>query len=325
MEEFIIEVYDGWYLYKISECSFQLTNCPIKALRVNSDDYNRIVNIDKFKSKRIGVYDSCHSLYCFENKRLVPFVDKWDGDVYIIKDFIDSCFFSQQISKCRAIFYRNMNDKLHNVSGPAAIYYNFLKSKIDSTKQQVVFEEYRINGKLNRRDGPAVIHYCNEIISREIYYKNNTKHRDGFPADIMWTTKRRSNDIIFKNYECYYMNGGKHRKDEPCEIYYGFNDEVIGVNYYLKNKLINRVKVDSVIVGDHKDDDHRRFISIRYKDSGKDCWCGSEYGRFSEQYTYIDGCRSITYFNYRYNNIIAPDYIVSDEDWVKYLKLQIYK
>ena len=64
--------------------------------------------------------------------------------------------------------------------------------------------EYRLNGRLHREDGPAVINPNNKLIG---WYFNNRLHREDGPA-IIWPD----------NYIAWYMNGKPHRSDGPAII-----------------------------------------------------------------------------------------------------------
>ncbi len=62
-----------------------------------------------------------------------------------------------------------LNDKLHRIDGPAAIFY------YDDYKLQ--YQYYCLNGKLHRTDGPAEIFYCkNGQIQCENYWVEGNKY-----------------------------------------------------------------------------------------------------------------------------------------------------
>ncbi len=72
----------------------------------------------------------------------------------------------------------------------------------------ISLEEYYLNNKLHRTDGPAyILYYENGNIKAEYYYLNSNYHRTNGPAKIY-----------------YYDNGNIKSK------YYYFNDKIIDVN-----------------------------------------------------------------------------------------------
>ena len=66
------------------------------------------------------------------------------------------------------------------------------------------FEQYYLNGKFHRNDGPALIKYLyNGVKGVEIYYYKNIKHRIDGPAEISYF----ENGDIYS--EEYWFNGIK--------------------------------------------------------------------------------------------------------------------
>ena len=92
-------------------------------------------------------------------------------------------------------------------------------------------EEYRINGKSHRNDGPACIsYYENGNIKYQIYYLNGQRHCEGGHASIRYY----ENGNI--EYQIYYLNGKYHRNDGPAYIEYYENGNIKNELYYLNGK-----------------------------------------------------------------------------------------
>jgi len=85
--------------------------------------------------------------------------------------------------------------ELHREDGPA--YQRYL----NDGSGVVYIEKYFINGKLNREDGPAIIHrQFNGNIALEEYYIDGKEHREDGPAIIYY------NDGVI-THKAYYNNG----------------------------------------------------------------------------------------------------------------------
>jgi len=70
----------------------------------------------------------------------------------------------------------NGKEVLHRENGPAKVLY---------MNNNLIFEQYYINGLWHREDGPAYIeYYSNKIIKYEGYYIRNKIHRENGPAYI---------------------------------------------------------------------------------------------------------------------------------------------
>jgi antitoxin component YwqK of YwqJK toxin-antitoxin module len=85
---------------------------------------------------------------------------------------------------------------------------------------------YKLNGKLHREDGPAVIYGS----GRQVWYQNGKLHRDDGPAIIYvsrlqeWYQNgklHRDDGPAYINGDCqeWYQNGKMHRLDGPAIIY----------------------------------------------------------------------------------------------------------
>lgn len=107
----------------------------------------------------------------------------------------------------RIVRYFNNNGKLHRKNGPAVISY-----LIDGEKNE---ERYFINGEMHRKDRPAII-----------YYVNNEE-----------------------NLKEYWINGKLHRIDGPAVIWYFENGRIDIKNYYINGILYNDMFLYSVAVG----------------------------------------------------------------------------
>ena len=124
--------------------------------------------------------------------------------IMVIEDYWDGENWLEKIKNYKIIY--KLNDKMHRKDGPAVIYY-FDNGKIQS-------EIYYYNNKFHRNNGPALIeYYFNEKIQSERYLQNSKRHRTDGPASIEYYI----NGSI--KLEEYYINGIEiTSKDLPFEL-----------------------------------------------------------------------------------------------------------
>ncbi len=91
-------------------------------------------------------------------------------------------------------------------------------------------EEYYLNGKLHREDGPAYQYWHKNGQKKfELYYLNGNYHREDGPAEQWWHNNGQ------KQSEIYYLNGKYHREDGPAVQWYnnGQKMEERGPGYHV--------------------------------------------------------------------------------------------
>ena len=94
-------------------------------------------------------------------------------------------------------------------------------------------EEYRLNGKFHRTDGPAnIVWYENGHKWAEEYFLNDKCHRTDGPANIVWHENGQNCS------EQYHVNGKIHRTDGPANITYYKNGRKYCEQYYLNGQEI---------------------------------------------------------------------------------------
>ena len=151
---------------------------------------------------------------------------------------------------CVVKYFFNDDKVLHNENGPAIVYYHYEGDDISKCEEgQINREDYYINGKLFREDGPVVVKYANNNISYErflnhkdnikaIYYKctstgelknkliiynNGKKHRSYYMNDLLRYEEFRTNDVL-------------HNYSGPALIYYDANGNITNKMYYVNGK-----------------------------------------------------------------------------------------
>lgn len=97
-----------------------------------------------------------------------------------------------------------VNNQYHRVGSPAKILNN-----TDGSKQ---IEEWYIDGKKHREDGPALSKWNGDVVTTEEWYLNGKLHRADGPA----ITKRNADGSIIS--EEWYVNGERHRVGAPAKI-----------------------------------------------------------------------------------------------------------
>ena len=134
----------------------------------------------------------------------------WDGENWL------------NIKKEDNIVQYFLNKELHRKDGPAFIQYMvFIKSPTMISNFDYYYdrniisnEEYYINGKRHRENGPAIIYYYeNGSVQIENYYFNNKLHRIDGPASLYYNFESK---CILKSY---WFNGTKFDPEElPFEM-----------------------------------------------------------------------------------------------------------
>jgi antitoxin component YwqK of YwqJK toxin-antitoxin module len=121
------------------------------------------------------------------------------------------------------------------------IEYSDEKKIILSKDGKILEEEYLMNGKRHRLDGPAFIRYSQDGNTlEEIYYVNGKENRLDGPAYI------RYYDNGNKQLEEYYINGEYYRADGPSLINYYENGNKSTEEYYVGHNR-NRLNGPSLI------------------------------------------------------------------------------
>ena len=111
-------------------------------------------------------------------------------------------------------------------------------------------EEWYLNGKRHRLDGPAYIRYFpgQDIISEvEIWYLNGKQHRADGPAYIIHNISGSS------HIEEYWIHDKRHRPIEqgPAKIYYGYDSDegkLYYATWFINGVEISREKVEQFIL-----------------------------------------------------------------------------
>ena len=86
-----------------------------------------------------------------------------------------------------------LNNKFHREDGPAIIYY------YDNGK--IVFEQYCLNDKRHREDGPAYIsYYPDGKIERESYYLNGILYADNQDKNFQEDLKKYHRLVKLKSF-----------------------------------------------------------------------------------------------------------------------------
>lgn len=96
---------------------------------------------------------------------------------------------TKEVSETGAIRYRNKNNQLHRVHGPAIIY---------SDERRIWYQ----NGVLHRDGGPAI----NCANGDKLWYHRGISHREDGPA------------IEYSSGEKEWWINGKYVRSEPCRI-----------------------------------------------------------------------------------------------------------
>jgi len=92
-------------------------------------------------------------------------------------------------------------------------------------------ERWYVNGKLDRKDGPAGIYYNkNGTVDTETWYMNGLKHRDNAPAVTHYYENGN------KKEEIWWKNGVPDRRDGPMRTIYYPNGKVFAVYWERDNK-----------------------------------------------------------------------------------------
>jgi uncharacterized protein len=107
------------------------------------------------------------------------------------------------------------NGKLDRRDGPAIVAHNADGS---------VREEYWRNNKLDREDGPAVVQRNANGATSEEYHRNGKRHREDGPAYVWRYADGRTE-------ERYYRNGKLHRENGPAVVMHNADGSIYEENY----------------------------------------------------------------------------------------------
>ena len=141
---------------------------------------------------------------------------------------------------CSEEYY--LDGKPHREDGPAKIAYN--------QNGNIKIKEYYINGKRHREDGPALIAYGN--INCEVYYINDELHRENGPAWIEYDANGNISTRV------YYLNGkdfGKFIKNRTINI----NKDLI----IKEENNINKLKLMKIIANENKQQEYVDLIDSK--------------------------------------------------------------
>lgn len=113
----------------------------------------------------------------------------------------------------------------HRTDGPAFIGYE---------DGEIRLQEWWLNGKVSREDGPAIIRYFEDksIRTEEWFFKGN-HHRIGGPADTQFYRPG-----VLK-YKIWYKDGKMHNSNGPASIEYYDNGNVEAIEWYKDGKKHN--------------------------------------------------------------------------------------
>jgi hypothetical protein len=101
-----------------------------------------------------------------------------------------------------------------------------MKRYIKEEEHNDVTEEYSVNGRRHREDGPAYIYERKGIVLAEEYYKDGKRHRDDGPAVI----SRRDDGSIQR--EEYWCEGKLDRTDGAAIILYTLDGITVASKEY---------------------------------------------------------------------------------------------
>lgn len=160
--------------------------------------------------------------------------------------------------------YYNEEGKLHREDGPAKLYWHYKKDDIENCSNGILNkEEYYLNGKLFRNEGPVIIKYANRNVSYQEfletknglksitfkYQKNELMYKkETFKNDIIVITRFQSGNVSLKTYS---KNSVFHRIGGPAVIRYS-NGKIIEQEYYLNG--IRADELQSLVLGALKDE-----------------------------------------------------------------------
>ena len=97
---------------------------------------------------------------------------------------------------------------------------------------QVEYEEWRVDGKRHRLDGPAWVRYHdNGQVESEEWLVDGKRHRLDGPAYVEY----HANGQVAGEY--WYVNGLNHRLDGPARVWYHDNGQVAKFWYYEDQKV----------------------------------------------------------------------------------------
>jgi len=110
--------------------------------------------------------------------------------------------------------------------GPAEI-----RRECDAKTGMVTQEEWRVDGKLSRENGPARVSVKGDAVEQE-WYLNGEAHPDPGPSLVHYDPETK-----FVDREEWLKNGNPHREDHPAIIYYDpSTGKVVKEEWYLNGK-----------------------------------------------------------------------------------------
>lgn len=113
--------------------------------------------------------------------------------------------------------------------------------------EQLVREEWHVNGQRSKKDGPALVLYDHRQITKEEWYNDGKLHRNGGPASITYDASNEPASITYDTRceeeqrvyeEAWFIDGVRHRDDGPAVKRY-YEGNLIEA-YWYKHGQINR-------------------------------------------------------------------------------------
>lgn len=120
----------------------------------------------------------------------------------------------------------NSYGRLNRKDGPAVVYYYTNGNKRN--------ECWLINDEYHRENGPAKIFYRKDGSKEcEFWFKYNKLHREDGPSSIFYYENGDFEKLFW------FQNDKEHRIDGPAAIEYNESHNIIYENYYLNGEKIN--------------------------------------------------------------------------------------
>jgi len=121
--------------------------------------------------------------------------------------------------------------------------FNDPEVKIDYySNGQKRYEEWYLNDKRHREDGPAIQRWYESGQKYEEWYLNNKEHREDDPSCQNWYENGQ------KRYEYWYLNNKIHREDGPSYQQWLYNGQKnyeewsLNGNYYKREEWVEELK-----------------------------------------------------------------------------------
>ncbi|CAM3739357.1 hypothetical protein [Litorimonas haliclonae] len=149
----------------------------------------------------------------------------------------------------------NEKGQVHCKDGPARQYFDH-----SFETKPLIMEEWYIEGRRHRLDGPATTFYHGEQIGFEEWWVNGALHRDGAPAILEYDSDKNVDQ------EWWYQNGLLHREYGPAETSYdGETGFPLVEQWYFEGSL-HRVNNPAVI---ERDDRNGAVTRVEYWTHGR--------------------------------------------------------